>query len=102
MKQESIVGLMLGALLCCLQAGAAQPLRMFIRGGVKTHGPGQHDHPRFLSEWKDLLNQRGAQADGAMDFPSARQLDNTDVLVMFAAEAGTLKPDQRAALDQFL
>src|SRR5437667_6362949 len=82
--------------------GAEPPLRVFIRGGPKTHGPGQHDHPRFLTEWKELLNQRGAQADGAMDFPTAQQLEKTDVLVMFAAEAGTINPEQRAALDHFL
>ena len=33
---------------------AAEPLRVFIRAGVKTHGPNQHDHPRFLAEWKRL------------------------------------------------
>src|SRR6266498_3045088 len=100
MKQKSIVSLLLAALLCSIPARAAQPLRVFIRGGVKTHGPGQHDHPRFLSEWKDLLNQRGAQADGAMEFPTAAQLEQTDVLLMFAAEAGTISPAQREALDQ--
>jgi type 1 glutamine amidotransferase len=85
-----------------MTASAAEPLRVFIRGGVKTHGPGQHDHPRFLAEWKELLNQRGAKADGGMDFPSAEQLDATDVLVMFAAEAGTISPEQRESLVRFL
>src|SRR5262245_28482496 len=84
------------------RAPAAEPLRVFIRAGAKTHGPGQHDHPRFLAEWKELLNQRGAKADGGMDFPTAEQLDRSDVLVMFAAEAGTIASDQRAALDRFL
>jgi putative membrane-bound dehydrogenase-like protein len=81
---------------------AAQPLRVFLRAGVKTHGPGQHDHPRFLAEWKEMLNQRGAKADGAMDFPTDEQLQQTDVLVMFAAEAGTIAPEQRQSLDRFL
>src|SRR5688572_5774451 len=78
------------------------PLRVFIRGGPKTHGPGQHDHPRFLAEWKDLLQQRGAKADGALQFPTPTQLEQTDVLVMYAAEAGTIAPEQRTALDNFL
>ncbi|MEP6663024.1 MAG: PVC-type heme-binding CxxCH protein, partial [Verrucomicrobiota bacterium] len=78
------------------------PLRVFIRAGEKTHGPNQHDHPRFLREGKDLLNQRGAEADGAMNFPTDEQLQNTDVLVMFAAEAGTILPEQRASLEKFL
>jgi len=102
MKLKSIVCLMWAVLVWSIPAVAAQPLRVFIRGGVKTHGPGQHDHPRFLNEWKDLLNQRGAQADGAMEFPTAAQLEQTDVLLMFAAEAGTISPAQREALDQFL
>ncbi|HYV29803.1 MAG TPA: ThuA domain-containing protein, partial [Candidatus Binatia bacterium] len=102
MNQKWIACWALAALLCSTPTRAAEPLRVFIRGGPKTHGPGQHDHQRFLTEWKELLNQRGAQADGAMDFPTAQQLEKTDVLVMFAAEAGTINPEQRAALDHFL
>ena len=83
-------------------ASAAGPLRVFIRAGVKTHGPGQHDHPRFLQEWTKLLNERGAQAEGALDFPTAEQLEKTDVLVLFAAEAGTINPGQREYLEKFL
>jgi putative membrane-bound dehydrogenase-like protein len=85
-----------------IAAASEAPLRVFIRGGVKTHGPGQHDHPRFLAEWKELLNQRGARADGGMDFPTGDQLEKTDVLVMYAAEGGTIKPEQRQTLDKFL
>src|SRR4030095_7064823 len=90
--------------LICLATTFAQQdkVRVFIRGGVKTHGPGQHDHPRFLAEWTELLNQRGAKADGAMDFPSAEQLEKTDVLVIYAAEGGSIKPEQRAYLEKFL
>ena len=68
-------------------AQSQKPLRVFIRAGEKTHGPGQHDHPHFLTEWKTLLNERGAKADGALSFPNAEQLENSDVLVMYAAEA---------------
>jgi len=83
-------------------ARAEDPLRVFIRAGVKTHGPDQHDHPRFLTEWTKLLNERGAKCDGAMDFPTEAQLDNTDVLVMYAADAGMIPADQRVYLDKFL
>src|SRR3954447_8577760 len=70
---------------CPLPLSAAEaPLRVFIRAGVKTHGPNQHDHPRFLKEWKQLLAERGMKADGAMTFPTADQLENTDVLIVFA------------------
>src|SRR6185295_15541108 len=77
------------------------PLRIFIRAGVKTHGAGEHDHPSFLKDWSDLLKARGAQVDGALEFPTAAQLAKTDVLVMFAAEAGTVAPDDRANLEAF-
>jgi putative membrane-bound dehydrogenase-like protein len=101
MKLNSIL---CGALFVSLaiSLSAAEPLRVFIRGGVKTHGPGQHDHPRFLGEWTKLLTERGAKVDGAMDFPTAAQLEKTDVLVMFAADAGKISTDQRAYLDTFL
>ena len=91
--------------LSCASAGGQEakpaPLRIFIRGGAKTHGPGEHDHPAFLKDWVQLLASRGAVTDGAMQFPTAAQLEKTDVLVMFAAEAGTIAPDDRANLEAF-
>jgi putative membrane-bound dehydrogenase-like protein len=81
---------------------AAEPLRVFIRSGPKTHGPGQHDHPRFLEEYTKLLNERGAKTTGKQGFPTAQELENTDVLVMFLAEGGTISPEDRANLDKFL
>src|SRR6185436_8632448 len=77
------------------------PLRIFIRAGVKTHGPGEHDHPAFLKSWTELLRERGAVVDGALEFPTAAQLEKTDVLVMFAAEAGTVALEDRANLEAF-
>ena len=88
------------------EASAAPPqepaLRVFIRAGVKTHGPGQHDHPRFLEEWRALLNERGARAEGALRFPTEEELARTDVLVMYAAEAGTIRGAERAAFEAYL
>jgi len=78
------------------------PLRVFLRVGPKTHGPGQHDHPRFLDEWRVLLEQRGAVVDGALAFPTAAQLDATDVLVLYAAEGASVAPDERARLERYL
>ena len=80
----------------------SKPLRIFIRAGTKTHGPGQHDHPQFLKDWTELLNQRGAQAKGKIGFPTAAELDETDVLVIYSEEGGTIKPDDRTNLDKFL
>ena len=53
-------------MLCfSLIPASAQPekqLRVFIRAGAKTHGPGQHDHPRFLADWKKLLKTGECEA----------------------------------------
>jgi uncharacterized protein len=92
-------------LVCSVAMAAEQPLRIFIRAGKKTHGPvgnGIHDHPKFLNEWKQLLTERGAKVDGAIGFPSAEQLENTDVLVFYSEEGGTINAQDRANLDKFL
>jgi type 1 glutamine amidotransferase len=81
------------------------PLRIFLRGGPKNHGPagnGLHDSEVWVHEWMPLLAARGARVDGGLAFPTARQLENTDVLVMFAANAGTILGEQRASLEAFL
>ena len=45
-------GLLLSAPAAVAQKN--QPLRVFIRAGEKTHGPGEHDYPRFLTECEAL------------------------------------------------
>src|SRR5499426_1657902 len=89
--------------LSCIAAEPQEnkPLRIFIRCGAKTHGPGEHDHPAFLRDWSELLRARGAVVDGALEFPTAAQLEKTDVLVMFAAEAGTIAPEDRTNLESY-
>jgi type 1 glutamine amidotransferase len=78
------------------------PLRVFIHAGLKTHAPGQHDYPQFLADWSKLLTDRGATVDGALHFPAARDLANTDVLVIYKGDAGYLSLEDRASLDSFL
>lgn len=80
----------------------ADPLRVFIRGGKKSHGPEQHEHQRFLEKWQPLLTERGMKVDGALEFPSAGQLAQTDVLVMYAQDGGNITPEQRPALETFI
>ena len=89
---------LLHAALLLSSPAAPAPLRIFIRAGAKTHGPaenGLHDHPRFLGDWTRLLAERGAQVDGGMTFPTGDQLARTDVLLMFAAEAGSIAGEDR-------
>ena len=84
-----------------LSAVAAEPLRVFIRGGKKSHGPNAHEHEKFLNDWKVLLAGRGMKTDGAMDWPTAEQLKQTDVLVMYAQEGGNATEEQKANVAEF-
>jgi uncharacterized protein len=82
---------------------AVEPLRIFIRSGPKSHGPGAHDHPSFLRDWVPLLNERGAKCEGGDQFPSAEQLAKTDVLVLHTDSGGDIKIGQeRKDLLEFL
>jgi type 1 glutamine amidotransferase len=86
-------------------AGAEEePLRVFLRGGLKTHNPvgnGQHDYPAFLAEWSKILLERGATVDGALHFPTSQRLEQTDVMVVYAGDGGMVGPTEREALDAF-
>lgn len=84
---------------------SSAPLRLFLRGGPKTHGPagnGLHDGEVWVQEWTPLLRSRGATVQSAVRFPTSEELASTDVLVMFAADAGTILGTQRADLEAFL
>jgi uncharacterized protein len=80
----------------------AAPLRVFIRAGAKTHGPNQHDHPRFLGDWTKLLGERGLQVAGSMNFPTAAELDATDVLVIYAQDGMKIAGEERTRFESFL
>ena len=66
------------------------PVRVFIYAGLKTHAEGQHDYPQFLADWSKLLMNRNAVVDGGLHFPSAKELGNTDVVVIYKGDAGYL------------
>lgn len=81
------------------------PLRVFLRGGPKTHGPagdGHHDGPTFVKEWTPLLESRGARVAGALRFPTADELAATDVIVMFCANGGYIEGAEREYFEAFL
>ena len=89
--------------LTSITTAAQDPLRVFIRSGPKSHGPGAHDYPRFLKEWVPMLNERGARATGSDAFPTKAQLDETDVLILHKQEAGNIDdPVERKNLEDFL
>jgi putative membrane-bound dehydrogenase-like protein len=102
MKKNLLLLLAATACVGIASANAAEALRVFIRAGAKTHGPGQHDHPRFLREWTQLLNERGVKAEGAMEFPEAAQLEKTDVLIVHAPDGMKIVGEDREACEKFL
>ena len=78
------------------------PLHVYIRAGLKTHGPGAHDYPQFLADWSKLLTERGAIVDGSFHFPSAEELSGVNVIVMYKGDAGYMSADEKATLEAFL
>ena len=102
-KTFLFVAAVLGVLLPTTTICAAEPLRVFIRAGKKSHGPGAHDFPQFLKDWVPMLNERGAKCEGSLEFPTKEQLDRTDVLILHAQEAGNIKiGEERKNLMEFL
>jgi uncharacterized protein len=99
---RAVVPLLLAALATNWTLHSAEPLRVFLRAGVKTHGPGQHDHPRFLEDWRVLLGQRGMRVDGGLEFPTVEQLGRTDVLVIYAADGMHITGGSRVEFEGFL
>ena len=89
------------AVIAAFAAEAPAPLRVFIRSGPKTHGPGDHDHPAFLRDWVPLLNLQGAKATGSDDFPTAEQLAQTDVLIIHRQGGGAFKPAERELISAY-
>jgi putative membrane-bound dehydrogenase-like protein len=89
-------------LFCVPMIHAAEPLRVFIRSGEKTHQPGCHDYPAFLADWTKLLTERGAKVRGGNDFPSKEQLGETDVVILHAAEAGNITGEDRVNFEAYL
>jgi hypothetical protein len=91
--------------VCASLLAADSPLRIFIKAGKKTHGPtgnGVHDHPTFLKDWQQMLTERGAVVNGKIGFPTAEELEKTDVLLFYSEEGGRIDTADRANLDKFL
>lgn len=91
------------------QQGAPKPwgqnangMHIYIRAGLKSHGPGLHDYPQFLADWSKILTEHGAIVDGSLHAPSAAELEHTDVLVIYKGDAGYMDDSEKAALEAFV
>ena len=78
------------------------PMHVYLRGGLKSHGPGLHDYPQFLADWSKLLTERGAIVDGGFHFPTTAELSGVNVIVMYKGDAGYMSADERTTLEAFL
>ena len=64
-------------------------LRITLAGGPKDHGPGEHDYPLWLKRWSALLATDPSVAlQTAEGWPSARQFENSDVVVVYSNNPG--------------
>ena len=85
-----------------VQAGDTRPIHVYIRAGLKSHGEGAHDYPQFSADWSKLLTDKGALVDGSFHFPSAQELANTDVMVMYKGDAGYMTASERQVMEDYL
>lgn len=77
-------------------------MHIYIWSGLKSHLPGQHDYPQFLADWSKLLTEHGAVVDGALHPPTAADLAQTDVLVIYKGDAGYPIDTDREVIEAFV
>src|ERR1700722_4419467 len=77
-------------------------MHIYIRAGLKSHFPGQHDYPQFLADWSKLLTLHGAVVDGSLHSPTAEELAKTDVVVFYKGDAGYMTPAEQADLEAYV
>ncbi|HET7695703.1 MAG TPA: ThuA domain-containing protein [Vicinamibacterales bacterium] len=85
-----------------VRAGDTRPIHVYIRAGLKSHGEGQHDYPQFIADWSKLLTDKGAIVDGSFHFPTAQELANVDVMVMYKGDAGYMTASERQVLEDYM
>jgi len=107
MKHGLILSLAIAAVcgtVAAQQRGPQAPTgpHIYIRAGLKSHGPGQHDYPQFLADWSKVLTERNAIVDGSLHFPKASELEGVDVMVMYKGDAGGMTPEEKTTLENYL
>jgi type 1 glutamine amidotransferase len=77
-------------------------MHIFLWGGLKSHGEGQHDYPQWLGDWSKILTEHGAVVDGALHPPSFADLELTDVVVIYKGDAAYLGSGSKATIEAFV
>src|SRR5262245_35174149 len=80
-------------------APEGRPIKVYLRGGLKTHAAGQHDYPQFLADFSKILTERGAIVDGSFHFPTDAEIADVDVIVMYKGDAGYMTIGERTTLE---
>jgi putative heme-binding domain-containing protein len=84
---------------------AAKPgkkLRILLAAGAKDHGPGEHDYPLWQRRWFNLLSLgENVSVEMVNNFPAAKQLEATDVVVFYSNNPGW-NAEKGEQLDAFL
>jgi type 1 glutamine amidotransferase len=117
-KSLLLVALLMGAAAqpgAWAQPGAAGPqgapgaqgqnrngMHVYLWGGLKSHGVGQHDYPQFVADWSKLLTEHGAVVDGALHAPSSADVEHTDVIVIYKGDAAYLSDGAKEMIEAFV
>jgi len=80
----------------------ANGMHIYVWAGLKSHLPGQHDYPQFLADWSKILTEHGAVVDGALHAPSVRDLEHTDVVIIYKGDAAYLSDEEKSALEEYV
>ena len=117
-KSLLLVALLMGAAAqpaAWAQPGAAGPqgapgaqgqnrngMHVYLWGGLKSHGVGQHDYPQFVADWSKLLTEHGAVVDGALHAPSSADVEHTDVIVIYKGDAAYMSDGTKEMIEAFV
>lgn len=77
-------------------------MHIYIRAGLKSHFPGQHDYPQFLADWSKILTEHGAIVSGSLHAPTAEELEHTDVMVIYKGDSGFMTDQEKSVLEAFV
>jgi type 1 glutamine amidotransferase len=77
-------------------------MHVYLWGGLKSHGVGQHDYPQFVADWSKLLTEHGAVVDGALHAPSSTDVEHTDVIVIYKGDAAYLPDGAKDMIEAFV
>ncbi|MFN0066882.1 MAG: ThuA domain-containing protein [Limisphaerales bacterium] len=63
---------------------ATRPVKLVLVASKQDHGPGQHDYPRWQTNWARLLGGTGhVEVEKAWEWPSATQFAAVDAAVFY-------------------